>query len=360
MTAPLLFSDPNDWSSDADELHRTRDPVAPALELRLGSDPDAQTLTRLADAMVSAKLTPQSTWESVLVSGCFVRIIVPGRTPRKIVEKARAALPSLSKAAGVVEAALLVPLTAPPLDVRGPAWPGWRVRAVDEALPEPSPHPVLESVFRKDERREALHRMGLVAVYGEPKSTGNLATLVDEEGTDFQDDGGHTHRILELVSWEQPAAGHIPYHIRLMGLLADGRFALIASSAKKDKPFDLSEAPRRAWPLAQRRRDVQPRVDAALRKRGLDLAFDPTPLLREVLSAFDGGAGLHESALSWLAASPLADDPATVALLQRHRSDPYVGTQIDEFLSRNDPAPPKIDKKARRAEKKRKRRANRR
>ena len=349
MSVPLHFADPSTWDPDDDELHRAYDSVPPDLELRLASEPDESTLTRIAEVLVRNELVPDRPWERVLVCGPFVRVCSLASTSARAVERAAVIVLELAKVVDLTEAAMLVPLAVPQLADPGPAWPGRRVRPVGGLFPAPAPHPVIEDVLLGEERREALARTGIVATYGEPTDIAGLSRAIASHGQDYPDDAGHSRRLLELLRWEEPAAGHTPMHVRVFGLLDDGRFALAGSSSRKGKPFDASKAPVPGWILLQPRSAFFNRLAAGLRRYGLEASFDPDPILRNVIGAFGDGRGLHRQVLPWLAASSLADDPGIVEILERGRDDAHLGDDIEAFLTRNDPkAPSQQDKRARR------------
>ena len=345
MTHAIHFTDESDWDADNEELHREHDAVPPTLELRL-AQPSDETLTRLAEVLRDHGASPASVWNRVLIAGPFVRVCLPGATVSKAVAQARALVVEVARAIDLTEAAMLAPIVVPLLPDPGPAWPGWRVRAVDPSLPDPAPHPAVDAVFANEEAREALARTGLVATYGEPAPVDGLPEALRTYGTDF----GASHRVLELIRWEEPAASYLAARLRVFGLLEDGRFCLFASSTRKDEPFDPAHAPGEGWILSRKARTFDEQVKNALRRYGVTATFDPTPLLRDTFAAFAKGDAVHKTAFRWLARSSLLQDPTIRAALDRRRAEARWAQPIADILAPSKPAAKesKADKRARR------------
>ena len=333
VTWELHGEDASTWN-EHDELHRSHDRVIPGIEVRFEETPSDENLETLARLLVERDLLPRSVWQRVLVSGPFVRLLLPSASNRPPFGEAKALLEELNETVPVAEALFLGATKLRPQLDPGPNWPGWTVRVVDADLPPPAPHPAIERIVELEHRRDADERMRIVEVLGDPTEEG-IADAVERFGRTFRDRAGVSHALLELLRWEHPAAA-VPAHAHALGLLADGRWALVCGFTTMEKAEDPDSPiwPRNAVLFANKRGEFRRRLSRALAAYGLERSFPVAKLLREELHKFGRGEAVHLGAFKWLAGeSTVAAEPEIQAALQARRAEPRYKAVIEELLA---------------------------
>jgi hypothetical protein len=210
----LVGGDVAQWDKDADEIWRSRDRVVPPFELRFATEPTGPQLDALARAMQrGVDLAVPVLW-----SGRFAMIGLAAKSAEAALAGAPSVLAAIDAIAPLDEVLFQMPHAKKLALEPGPDWPvGGQLRPRDRALPRPQKNKRFEKALDEVRADAVIVTMPIIAHAGAPTTIAGLSDALAKHGVDVK--GGV--RVLPVLRWK-----HAPPAFHLIGLVADGRWAL--------------------------------------------------------------------------------------------------------------------------------------